>query len=129
MHCGAPAEEGCSLLCELAQQAAVNILERFQLGDVDVFVDFVNRSIRRTQFQNLRTNLCDEAAIAGAACRGKLRFESGLFADRLLDAADKRTGCCEKGEAADDPLEGVFESMPIKNASQALLKGLGCGLG
>ena len=95
-YINAPAQEGSSLK-QLAQQAAVNILERFQLGDVDVFVDFVNRSIRRTEFENLRTNLRDEAAIAGAACSGKLRFDDRSLRGRLLTLRTSAPGAVRKG--------------------------------
>src|SRR5262245_26938492 len=82
-------------------------------------------SVRRSQFENFRTNLCEEAAIAGASGRRELRLNSGFFKDDLLHGADKSARRREERQATQNPLKAVFKTMPIEHRGQAFFQAFG----
>ena len=50
-----------------------------------MLVDLVDRGVGRAAFDDLRADLGDEAAVAGAAGGGQLGLNAGLGADGRLD--------------------------------------------
>lgn len=52
------------------QHAAVDVLERLQIGQGDVFVDLVDGGVGRAEFDDLGADAGDEATVAGAAAGG-----------------------------------------------------------
>jgi hypothetical protein len=57
------------------QRAPVDVLQRIDLGHVDVLVDLVDAGVDRAELDDLRADLGDEAAVAGAAGGRELGLE------------------------------------------------------
>src|SRR5436190_1513212 len=106
-----------SELIDLCQHPSVNVFKRFEFRDRNMFIDLVDAGARRSQFHHLRTDLRNEAAVAGATGRGKFRIDSAFLSHRIADHIDQITAGCrarEKRHAADNPLNVVLQAVTIE---------------
>jgi hypothetical protein len=87
----------------------VDARQRFQVGDGDAFVELVDAGIDRAEFDQLRADVGDEAAVRGAAGGGKFGGDAGCVGDgggqRLAEFAARR----QEGLGAQGPGDVVLE--------------------
>jgi hypothetical protein len=92
---------------EIFHHLAVNILQRLDICDRNMLIDFVNGGVGGAQFDDLGADLGDEAAVAGAACGGQFGGDAGFAFYGIADGVDeaafflKHGG--EEGQTADRP--------------------------
>src|SRR5690606_16904240 len=77
------------------QRAAVNVLQRFQVGDGNVLVDLVNAGVDGTEFYDLGADAGDKAPVGGAAGGGQLGLDPG---GGLNGRCQRITQCAPRGE-------------------------------
>src|SRR5690606_4925978 len=93
------------------QCAPIDVLERLQCIEPDLFVGLVDRRVDGAELNDLWTNLCDEATVRGAAGRRQLRLYPSLVGDRLLQGGAQRALPGEEGQAADGPVQRIVQAM------------------
>ena len=79
------------------QHTLVDVFQGLDVLKTDILIDLVNAGIGRTQLNDLRANLRNKAAIAGATRGRELCADAGLGQDGGLHRLAQLTGLGEKG--------------------------------
>ena len=104
---------------------AVDAGQLLQRGDFDALVDLVDRRVDRTDFNDLRADVGDEAPIRGAAGGRKLGVDATNFADRRSRCIGEWAATGQEGTGAKRPFDRIIETVFIENGVETLLQALG----
>ena len=103
----------------------VDGLERIECIELDVLVQLVDGGVDRTEFQHLRADVDNEAAVGSAAAGGQLGLDAGDRAHRGAHGSDQLAlGGEERGRGM-QPVERVIEPVPVEDGMHPAAQGLG----
>ena len=93
------------------------VLQRFQIGNRNMLVYLVDRSVRRSELDHLRAERRNEAAIRCATGRREVGLATGNFDDRARNRIGQISRRRQEGLRADSPLHRELETMLAQNTS------------
>ena len=109
-------------LIEFDQDLLVNFFQGLQIGQSHMLVNLVDGGVGWAKLYHLRTNLCNEATVAGATRGGQLGLNACHLQNSFLHHVDQAAWRGEEGQATQGPLNFKFELMLVQYVGEALLQ-------